>query len=74
VSRSARRIDDLAKAHLGLADAKQEFYAALKRVSKFKRGDAIERAHTRILDVSDTSYYSTGLAFGLTLAGLSRRW
>src|SRR5687768_4448193 len=67
-------IDDLAKEHLDLADAKQEFYAALKRVKKFKRRDAIESAHTRILDISDTSYYYTGLAFGLTLADLSRRW
>jgi hypothetical protein len=67
-------IEDLAKEHLELADAKQEFSAALERVKKFKRRDAIESAHTRMLDVSDTAYYYVGLAFGLVLADLSRRW
>jgi hypothetical protein len=67
-------IEDLATEHLGLTDAKQEFYAALERVKKFKRRDAIESAHTRVLDACDTAYYYAGLAFGLTLADFARRW
>jgi hypothetical protein len=66
-------IEDLAKEHLDWADAKNEFYTALESVKKFKRRDAIESAHTRVLDVSDTAYYYAGLAFGLALADLSRR-
>ena len=67
-------IEDLAMAHLDFADAKKEFRDALKRVKKFKRRDAIESAATRMLSASDTAYYYAGLAFGLTLADLSRRW
>jgi hypothetical protein len=67
-------IEDLAKAHLDFADAKKEFHAALERVKKFRRRDAIESAANRVQSVSDTAYYYAGLAFGLTLADLSRRW
>jgi hypothetical protein len=67
-------IADLAKAHLDFADAKKEFHAALEHVKKFKRRDAIESAANRVQSASDTAYYYAGLAFGLTLADLSRRW
>jgi ATP phosphoribosyltransferase regulatory subunit HisZ len=66
-------IEDLAKEHLEWVDAKKELREALDRVKKFKRRDAIETAHIRVLSVSDTAYYYTGLAFGLTVADLSRR-
>ena len=66
-------IETLAKKHLELAEAKEEFYSALKRVKKFKRRDAIESGFTRVMDVSDTAYYYAGLAFGLALLDLPRR-
>jgi hypothetical protein len=68
-----RPIEDFAKAHLDFADAKKEFHAALERVKRLKRRDAIESAANRVLSASDTAYYYAGLAFGLTLADLSRR-
>lgn len=67
-------IEDLAKEHLDWVDAKRELRAALDRVKRFRRRDAIESAHIRVISVSDTAYYYAGLAFGLTLADLSRRW
>lgn len=66
-------IEDLAKEHLDWVDAKRELRESLDRVKKFKRRDAIECAHTRVINVSDTAYYYAGLAFGLTLADLVRR-
>jgi hypothetical protein len=66
-------IEDLAKEHLDWLDAMKEFRGALDRIKKFKRRDAIVCAHTRVINVSDTAYYYAGLAFGLTLADLSRR-
>lgn len=66
-------IEDLAKAHLDWADAKKDFYAALERVKKFKRRDAIETSHNRMIGISDTVYYYAGLAFGLTLAELGKQ-
>jgi hypothetical protein len=66
-------IEGAAKQHLDWNEAKKDVLHALDGIVEFRRRDAIESAYSRLVDVSDTSYYYTGLAFGLTLADLAGR-
>jgi hypothetical protein len=59
-------IETIALRHLDLAGARTVWRQSLDdaRLS-FERRDAIETAARQLLDVSDTAYFYTGLAFGL---------
>ena len=59
-------IEAIAKAHLGFADARAEWRAALDAAAlDIGRRDDIERAVQQMQGVSDTAYFYAGLAFGL---------
>jgi hypothetical protein len=59
-------IEAIALRHLDLADARAAWHQSLDRAElSFERRDAIESAARHRLDVSDTAYFYTGLAFGL---------
>ena len=53
---------------------RKTFREAVERIQPFDERDAVESAHTHLITVSDAAYYYTGLAFGLTLADLEKRW
>ena len=59
-------IEAIALRHLELADARTIWRRSLDGAGlPFERRDAIESAARQLLDVSDTAYFYTGLAFGL---------
>jgi hypothetical protein len=59
-------IDAIALRHLELARAKAAWRQSLDAAElSFERRDEIERAARQWMDVSDTAYFYTGLAFGL---------
>jgi hypothetical protein len=59
-------IEAIALRHLELADARAIWRRSLDGAAlPFERRDAIESAARQLLDVSDTAYFYTGLAFGL---------
>jgi hypothetical protein len=67
-----RAIEELARAHLGMDDARKELRDALAEVEPFARRDAIESAHNHVGSVSDETYFYVGLAYGITLATLGQ--
>ena len=61
-----RAIEALALQHLDLATVRTTWRRSLEAAElPFERRDAIESAARQLLDVSDTAYFYTGLAFGL---------
>jgi hypothetical protein len=60
----------VARAHLGLDEARKELRDALKAIERFDQRDPIESALNHVLSVSDATHFYAGLAFGLTLADL----
>jgi hypothetical protein len=62
-------IDKIAKAHLGLDEARREYREALKAVPQFGDRDPIETAVNHILSVSDEAYFCAGLILGAALMG-----
>ena len=59
-------IEAIAIRHLELAGARTVWRRSLEAAElPFDRRDAIESAARQMLDVSDTAYFYTGLAFGL---------
>jgi hypothetical protein len=64
-------IDQVAKDHLGLVDARRELHEALAVIEEFRKRDAIETAVNHVRSVSDEAYFYAGLAFGLTLVEFS---
>ena len=67
-------ISAIAAQHLGFREVRKTFRKALERIQSFDERDAVESAHTHLITLSDATYYYTGLAFGLTLAALGKRW
>jgi hypothetical protein len=66
-------IEAVANAHLGLRDARTEWRAALDAADvEFDVRDRLERAALHVQTVSDTSYYYTGLTFGLAFVYVYR--
>jgi len=65
-----KAIEEIARAHLGFAESRNQLRTALARVRAEHR-DAIERALTLHESVSDVSHFYAGLAYGITLAELS---
>jgi hypothetical protein len=64
-------VEQIARAHLGLARARQEFRDATRVVESFHQRDPIESAHNHIGSVKDEAWFFAGLAFGLTLVDYS---
>jgi hypothetical protein len=63
-------IEAVAKAHLEFGEARATWRGALKSAPlTFEQRDKLETAALQVVDVSDTAYFYTGLAFGLTFAG-----
>jgi hypothetical protein len=62
-----RTIDVVAKRHLALGRARQEFRAALSAVEPFGQRDAVESAQNRVQTASDEAYFYAGVAFGVVL-------
>ena len=60
-------IDQVAKEHLDLIEARVEFREALKVIDRFEDRDRIETAHNHVQAASDEAYFYAGLAFGVTL-------
>ena len=62
-------IEAIAKAHLEFAAVRATWRNALKEAPlTFEQRDKLETAALQVVDVSDTTYFYTGLAFGLTFA------
>jgi hypothetical protein len=62
-------IDAVARAHLELADAREEWRTALDALgATTEQRDEVERAALQVQSVSDTAYFYAGLAFGLTFS------
>jgi hypothetical protein len=66
-------VERIARAHLGLGRARQEFRDATRVVESFHQRDPIESAHNHIESIKDEAYFLAGLAFGLTLLDYSCR-
>jgi hypothetical protein len=64
-------VEQIARAHLGLARARQEFRDATRVIESFHQRDPIESAHNHIESVKDEAWFFAGLAFGLTLVDYS---
>lgn len=62
------RIEQVAKRHFGLAEARGELREALKFVEQFDQREPIESAITRVHAASDAAYFYAGVAFGAALA------
>lgn len=68
-----RSIETVADRHLGRAPARAAWKAAVRRGRLDLRArDRIERAALQVQGVSDTVYFYTGLAFGLTWLSVYR--
>jgi len=66
-------IEAVARAHLELADARAAWRRAVKAADlNLDRRDALERAALQVQSASDTAYFYTGLAFGLTFVYVYR--
>jgi hypothetical protein len=65
-------VERIAKAHLGLGEARREFREATRVIESFKQRDPIESAHHQIEIVNDEAWFFAGLAFGVTLLEYSR--
>lgn len=66
-------IEAIADAHLRFSEARAACRAALDAADlDLERRDEIERAFLQLQSISDTAYFYTGLAFGLTAATLFR--
>jgi hypothetical protein len=66
-------IDVIAGRHLGMADARVAWRRALRSAPlELPVRDRVEHAALRVQGVSDTAYFYTGLAFGLTSISLYR--
>ena len=66
-------IETIAKAHLELSEARAAWRQALKAANLgIEVRDDIEATALQVQGVSDTAYFYTGLAFGLTFAALWR--
>lgn len=63
-------VERVAKAHLGLEEAKRECRKTLRVVEDFPQRDAIASAYNHTQSVYDEGYFYAGLAFGITLANL----
>ncbi len=60
-------IESVASSHLGLNRARAAWQGALQQARlELEARDRIERAALQVQGVSDTAYFYTGLAFGLT--------
>jgi hypothetical protein len=66
-------IQRVAKNYLDWEKARSEVRVALDRVGAFELRDRIETAENDLRAVSDEAYFYAGLAFGVTLAGLSTK-
>jgi hypothetical protein len=66
-------VERIAKAHLGLGEARREFREATRVIESFKQRDPIESAHHQIEIVNDEAWFFAGLAFGVTLLDYSSR-
>jgi hypothetical protein len=60
-------IEQVAKRHFGLADARRELRQALKVVEVFEQREPIESAITQVHAASDAAYFYAGVAFGAAL-------
>ena len=69
-----KAIEMIATKHLDFDEARTAFRQSMERVDHLEERDAIATAHTHVVTISDAAYYYTGLAFGLTLADIGRRW
>jgi hypothetical protein len=59
-------IEAVAVRHLALANARAAWRGALDSAElTFSRRDEVERAAQRVQDISETTYFYAGLAFGL---------
>jgi hypothetical protein len=66
-------IEDVARAHLALAQARNAWRAALEGSGlTLEQRDELERSALQVQAVSDTAYFYTGLAFGLAFTCFSR--
>ena len=66
-------IESVAKVHLEFVDARMAWRSALDATSlNLDQRDALEQAALQVQSVSDTAYFYTGLAFGLTFVYVSR--
>ena len=60
-------IEQAAKRHFGLAEARRELREALKVVGPFEQREPIESAMTQVHAASDAAYFYAGVAFGAAL-------
>jgi hypothetical protein len=68
-----RAIETIADKHLGRTRARAAWKAAVRRGRlDLRERDRIERAALEVQGVSDTAYFYTGLAFGLTWVSVYR--
>ena len=68
-----RAIETVADRHLGRTPARAAWKAAVRRGRlDLRTRDRIERAALQLQGVSDTAYFYTGLAFGLTWLSVYR--
>ena len=66
-------IEVIANRHLGRTRARASWKAAVRRADlAFEARDSIERAALQVQGVSDTAYFYSGLAFGLTWLSVYR--
>ena len=66
-------IESVATRHLGLTRARGQWRTALRGTGvPLESRDAIERAALEVQGISDTAYFYSGLAFGLTVVTLYR--
>jgi hypothetical protein len=66
-------IEQVARAHLALADAEKAWREALRTPAlSMEQRDALERAAVQVQSISDTTYYYAGLSFGLVLLSALR--
>lgn len=61
-------IEEVAKRHFGLADARRTLRQALNVVEQFEHRDSIESAINHLRTASDEAYFYAGVAFGATIA------
>jgi hypothetical protein len=66
-------VDKVAVRHLERAKADRALRLALDRITLVHQRNAVEVAHTRVLDLGELAHYYAGLASGLTLVDLGRR-
>jgi hypothetical protein len=66
-------VESVANRHLGLRRARRRWRTALLRTgAELEALDEIERAALEVQAISDTAYFYSGLAFGLTFMTLYR--